>query len=411
MHPPHRMRRSPGSKLAALIAILAVGWLTLHSEALARPRLTADSLAAPGPFAVGITTLTLVDPSRPTAASGAYAGSPVRTLVTDVYYPSTTGGRGAPLDPSGGPFPLLVFAHGLGGARTNFAATLTHLASRGYVVVAPDFPLTGLVNFLTGTVSLADLANQPGDVSFEIDTFTGSGAPAGAPFAAAVDRARVGLLGHSYGGGTVMLSVFGGPLADPRVRAAAAAAPFSCPFGSDMFRGRKLPFLILHGTSDLIVDPAWSLETFAFMPAPKLLIDIVGGDHLGFVSDPTIPAFRDTDVLPLFTTVLQSGLPGGQLAQFAALAAALSVVPGADPARCVQRPSLPDPSAPHDPLLAHDQQLRITDVALTAFMDAFVRRDGAARRFILGFRRRARFGSAVRVCKVTHGRRTCRSPR
>ncbi len=152
MHPPHRMRRSPGSKLAALIAILAVGWLTLHSEALARPRLTADSLAAPGPFAVGITTLTLVDPSRPTAASGAYAGSPVRTLVTDVYYPSTTGGRGAPLDPSGGPFPLLVFAHGLGGARTNFAATLTHLASRGYVVVAPDFPLTGLVNFLTGTV-------------------------------------------------------------------------------------------------------------------------------------------------------------------------------------------------------------------------------------------------------------------
>jgi len=333
----------------------------------------------------------------------------VRTLVTDVYYPSAGGGRGAPLDTSTGPFPLLVFAHGLGGSRTNFARTLSHLASRGYVVVAPEFPLTSLVNFLAGTVLLADLANQPGDVSFEIDTFTGSGAPAGAPFAAAVDRNRVGLFGHSYGGGTTMLSVFGGPLADSRLRAAAAAAPFSCTFGPDMFRGRKRPFLILHGTSDLIVDPAWSQETFAFMPAPKLLIDIVGGDHLGFVSDPTIPTYRDTDVLALFTTVLQSGLPGGQVAQFAALAAALSVVPGADPARCVQRPPLPDPSAPRDPLLAHDQQLRITDVALTAFMDAFVRRDGAAKRFILGFRRRAQFGSAVRVCKVTHGRQTCRA--
>jgi len=77
----------------------------------------------------------------------------------------------------------------------------------------------------------------------------------------------------------------------------------------------------------------------------------------------------------------------------------------------VQRPMFPDPNAPHDPLVARDEQLRVTNVALTAWFDAFLRRDRAARRFVLGFRRRARFGSEVRVCKVARGRRMCRAPK
>jgi hypothetical protein len=72
-----------------------------------------------------------------------------------------------------------------------------------------------------------------------------------------------------------------------------------------MFAGKSPPFLVLHGTSDLIIDPAWSRDTFGLMPAPRFFTELVGGDHLGFVSDPTLPAMlRDTNLLPLFVAGL-----------------------------------------------------------------------------------------------------------
>jgi predicted dienelactone hydrolase len=199
-------RSARGFVTAGRLATALSIWLALAAAAHAT-RLTADELAGPGRFAVGVTTLTLVDPSRATPQSGMFPGSAVRTLPTDVYYPAGSDAPGqvvtdAPLDTADAPFPLLVFAHGLGGQRTNLTDTLAHLASHGYVVVAPDFPLTNLVTVLDGTTHLADVVNQPGDVSFEIDTFTGIGDPAGAPFAAVVDSQAVGMLGHSFGGTT-----------------------------------------------------------------------------------------------------------------------------------------------------------------------------------------------------------------
>ncbi len=392
--------------VAALTAVVS---LALHPAACART-MTAESLAAPGHFAVGLTTLTLVDSSRPTAASGAFPGSAVRTLPTEVYYPAVGGTpgavtRGAPLDSAAGPFPLLVFAHGLGGSRANFASVLAHFASRGWIAVAPDFPLTNTVTLLTGTTSLADLANQPGDVSFEIDTFTGRGSSAGGEFVAAVDGRRVALFGHSYGGATALLTAFGGPLVDSRIKAAAALAPFSCPFGPAMFT-RRLPFLLAQGTSDLIVDPEWSRELFPGMASPKLFIEIIGGDHVGF--DPSLGGIRDRDVLGFFGSRLQDGLPGGQAAQGLALAAALAAVPGADFTRCLARGTLPDANAPRDPLIVRHQEENIAEVALTAFFEGFVRPNAVAKRFVAGFRHRAHVERLVRFCGKK-GRRTCRS--
>src|SRR5262245_53239715 len=81
---------------------------------------------ATGRFAVGTTTLTLVDASRG------------RTFVTEVWYPATTAGRDVTL--RRGHFGLVLVAHGNCGSRTNYEYLTTHLASRGFVVGAPDFP-------------------------------------------------------------------------------------------------------------------------------------------------------------------------------------------------------------------------------------------------------------------------------
>jgi dienelactone hydrolase len=403
------------ARAAGVAVLTAARCFAAGADAYAGTRITLETLAAPGPFAVGMATLPLVDPTRPTPASASAPGSPVRTLMTDVYYPAAAGVPGAvtvdaPADEGRRRFPLLVFAHGLFGARGNWAGTLAHLASHGYVVAAPDFPLTNLATFSAGTTLLADLVNQPGDVSFAIDTFTGVGNPLGEPLSAVVDTRAVGVLGHSYGGATAFLAVFGGPLADGRIGAVAAAAPLTCPFGRDMFAGKSPPFLVLHGTSDLIIDPAWSRDTFGLMPAPRFFTELVGGDHLGFVSDPTLPAMlRDTNLLPLFVAGLARF--GGQ---FTALGAVLaSVVPGIDATRCLTLPILPDPELERDPVMAVEDQRRITNVTLTAFFDAFLRRKAAARRFFL---RRlpssAGFGDRARYCKATrkHPHRPCNLP-
>src|SRR5262249_53117687 len=73
---------------------------------------TPDAFLAPGAFGVGVRTLTLVDPSRPTPPRGAEPGAPERTLVTEVWYPADQGGgltpvRDAPVA-AGAPFPLVV---------------------------------------------------------------------------------------------------------------------------------------------------------------------------------------------------------------------------------------------------------------------------------------------------------------
>lgn len=87
-------------------------------------------------YAVGTVTDTFVDPHHTTPT---WDGSPqlaTRTLITTILYPATgpTGGStetGAIADKSAGPFPLIVFGHGLGGTPQDYTNVLTAWASQG----------------------------------------------------------------------------------------------------------------------------------------------------------------------------------------------------------------------------------------------------------------------------------------
>lgn len=336
---------------------------------------TVEGLTASGPFAVGKVTLNLVDGSRVTPATGNSAGSDSRILVTDVYYPASTGNRGdvyvdaSPATSEGG-FPLVVVAHGLYGQRTTSTATLELLASQGYVVAAPDFPLTNFSTYASETVWLPDLFQQPGDVSFVIDSLTGTGDPIANDLVGIVDGDRVGLTGHSFGGATVLLTGFSGPLADPRIDAIVALSPFTCFFGSESFADESVPLLLVHGSSDAILEQIWSDELDGFTRAPKIYAKIVGGDHMGFTSDPTRPkGERDLE----FFTVVSGAQEAAEatLADFAV--AAIGSVPGADLARCALRPLIALPGQDRDPLISMERQRTISDATMILFFDAYVR--------------------------------------
>ncbi len=113
-----------------------------------------------------------------------------------------------PLDEQAGPYPVLLFVHGTAGFRTTNVDNMSHWASRGFVVIAADHPNIQLKDLLGAASSgnigggmgagggqapearkmLEELALTSGDVAFLKDH---------------IDLTKVGVMGHSAGGGAV----------------------------------------------------------------------------------------------------------------------------------------------------------------------------------------------------------------
>ena len=131
-----------------------------------------------GPYAVAHVTITATNPNT---------GS---ELVTDIYYPSSSGG----VDPSGAPYPTLVFAHGLQASRIDHSGNGQHLASWGYIVAIPDFPDD-------------DIEVRASDIQRLFSYLEAENANMGSLFSQKIDTGRFGMAGHSLGGlGTLMTS-------------------------------------------------------------------------------------------------------------------------------------------------------------------------------------------------------------
>ena len=241
----------------------------------------ATAFALPGRYAVGTTALSLVDASRPTMPNGTYPGSPDRRLPTLVWYPADADGADASLAASGKPFPLIVFGHALGAPASQSTQYTRHLASHGYVVAAPAFPLSTLG--APGGATVADTPSQARDISFVIDTFLGFSADATNLFAGAIDTDRIAVTGHSGGGITTLVVTYDAGVRDPRIKAAIPLAPPSCWFQAGWFGGVTVPLLILQGDADRLVDVDSNARAiYERANAPKSLVRIAGGNHIGF---------------------------------------------------------------------------------------------------------------------------------
>lgn len=104
----------------------------------------STSLAATQRYGVGEIVVTFTDPTRRIRVQG---GWEPRRLTTIIRYPaalppSRVDVRRAPSAQTGGPFPLVVFAHGFNITPAPYARLLQAWARAGYVVAAPIFPLT-----------------------------------------------------------------------------------------------------------------------------------------------------------------------------------------------------------------------------------------------------------------------------
>jgi dienelactone hydrolase len=303
------MRRRPGTRGPlpfALLAAVALAALSGEVAGAAPARLggtsPAHSASAPGTggaappspatpvtpsappasFAVGLRVLRFVDTSRTIHLP--HRRSEPRTLVTYVRYPAlgapgATDVQGAPPARAGGPFPLVVFAHGFAVTPAIYARLLQSWARAGYVVAAPVFPLENAN--APGGPDESDLANQPADVSFVISRMIAAARASAGPLTGLLDPAHIAVAGQSDGGETALAAAYSRNLRDPRIGAAVvlSGAEMSGVGGFDFRRGGP-PLLATQGTADTINEPRFTNAFFKLARGPKYLLRLLGAGHL-----------------------------------------------------------------------------------------------------------------------------------
>lgn len=298
---PHR-----GFRALCSTATLKTGFIACVALLLTACSDTSDNnpgySVVPQEYAVGTTSMMLVDTSRPTAAHGAVPETPTRTIETAIVYPAE-GAPGsdittdAPADLSAAPYPLVVLSHGLGGSVQNLLPLAQVWAAKGYVVALPRFPLTN--NLTPGGPVAQDVQNQPADVSFVIDQVLAASAMPGSLLNSSVNSEEIAAGGHSNGGITTYGLVANSCCRDPRIKAALILAGTTAPFaGGEYDLSETPPILLVHGVFDELIVYNSAVRTYNELLPPKGLLTLDESDHGSYFS-PLDPAF---DVVALATT-------------------------------------------------------------------------------------------------------------
>ena len=232
---------------------------------------SSEARLAAGPLMVHSHEETFVDSSRPSQAHGEFPGAPDRSLVATVWHPA---------DNAAGPYPLVVYSHGFSSNRQGGAYLGEHLASHGYVVIAADFPLTNMS--APDRPFVRDVVNQPGDVSFLIDSLLAQSGTQGHMLEGMIDPERIGVTGISLGGMTSTLVAFHPEWADPRVTASLSIAGPTSVFTKVFFQHRSVPFLMLGGDIDALVPYDSNAAPVLRKVPGSQLVTVRGGSHTGF---------------------------------------------------------------------------------------------------------------------------------
>ncbi len=189
-----------------------------------------------------------------------------RDVPTKIYFPK----EGA------GPFPVVIFSHGLGGSRENYEYLGRHWAGCGYVSVHiqhigsdesvwKDLPMAERGKSLQkAAANLSNALNRPPDAQFALDQIEKLNADETSPLKGRLNLKSMAIAGHSFGGYTTlalagqtfMLPFFQTKRYDePRFKAAIQMSGPAPAIRRDLdttFASIKIPVMHMTGTQDFL---------------------------------------------------------------------------------------------------------------------------------------------------------------
>jgi len=261
-----------------------------------------------GRFPVGVRTIQGLDAVRgwlfpceiwyPAAAQ--YAGQDIASGTQDIFTVPFRDGqrrqmavRNATSHP--GTYPLIIFSHSSGGNRRQSTFLCTHLSSHGYLVAAVDHSEVvaaelarkdGETDQQKTARAEAWVANRVPDICFLLDHLLNG---ASWDSEAKPDSARIGIVGHSFGGWTALAATE----VEQRIHAVVALAPGGSsqpkpgilPGKLTFTWDRNVPTLYLVAENDAMTPLAGMYELFKRTPATKQMVILRRSDHLHFMDN------------------------------------------------------------------------------------------------------------------------------
>ena len=282
-----------------------------------------------GAFLVGVRTVELRDAAR------------ARTFPCEIWYPALPGRREddrrhavddqislkemRDAEACTGVYPLIGFSHSTGGARRQSSFLCGHIASHGYVVsaldhselVAPELARQAHETSEQARVRVqAMIENRVPDVRFLLDQMlAGDSLGLGVD----IDHQQIGLVGHSFGGWTVLAA----PDSELRVKAVVALTPGGAsqrkkvilPLSLNFDWLRSVATLLLAAEDDAFLPLQGMLEIFERAPPPKLMATLKRADHLHFLDDAeeAHEAFRTSNLGDQYAEIQRDMRPAAQL--------------------------------------------------------------------------------------------------
>lgn len=263
-----------------------------------------ESHASRRPLAVARAERVWVDETRVTPPTLVFRGAPTRTLRTLLWVPEVDR-----------PSPLLLMAHGYGGLAEKFEAFASCVASSGYLVAAPTFPLTNQNAPISHIPGLPDYLNQPADVSFVLDRLLEANRTDGDELQGRIAESALVLLGHSLGGTTAIGVTRKACCTDPRFLASVLVSsvwPLHVGWGSDVIAPSAHPTLEIHGTQDETIPYLLAAPLYERLGPPRWFLSITGGRHAEGLESQAEPPVRDRDVMQRAVLALLGEVTAGQ---------------------------------------------------------------------------------------------------
>jgi dienelactone hydrolase len=193
------------------------------------------------------------------------------TFGAVVHYPVQMNKEGAPASRIAFPVPVISFGHAYLSTPDLCASTLDHLASNGYIVIASR----------SGSELFPDHEQFAEDMGYCLTFLVAQTSQPNSQWYQQVDVERLGLLGHSMGGGAAVLAA----ATDERIKAVASMAAAETRPSAVEAAGRvTAPICFLIATEDRIAPAErHAMPMYEAAGSPKLAFLIEGGFHCGFL--------------------------------------------------------------------------------------------------------------------------------